>query len=94
MIDEALAAFGASRTRVEILHVCVRQGTVSTRDLVVALDISVSGARKHLAALVRAGVLTTAERRLPGARWDRIWQIDVDALRAAIDDLDTFFWPT
>jgi DNA-binding transcriptional ArsR family regulator len=90
MIDQVLAAFGASRTRVEVLRLCVQRETLSMHDLVEALGMSISGARKHLSALVDAGVLTTTQRRLPGARWDRIWHVEVEALREAIDDLDTF----
>jgi DNA-binding transcriptional ArsR family regulator len=90
VIEQTLGVFGASRTRIEIVRLCIRRETLSTHDVVVALGMSISSARKHLAALVNAGVLTTTQRRVPGARWDRVWHIDVDVLRDAIDDLDDY----
>jgi hypothetical protein len=70
VIDHVVAVFGAGR-----------KGVVSPRDIVVTSGISLSEAREHLAVLVGAGVLTTARRRLPGTRWDRIGRLTLGAAR-------------
>ncbi len=79
----------ADDTRLSMLRLVAEQGELRSQDIMQLLDLSQSGASRHLQQLTAAGFLS--ERRCNGAK---CYVLNSDRLDATLQALGTFLSPT